>query len=543
MVKSATSSSWTALRNRDFRAIWLASVISGICASAHGTAATWAINQLSHSTLLLSMMSTFISLPFFLFTLPAGALADMIDRARLVRITHLWLAASAVVLAILGWMHLLNGYLILLFVFLIGAAFAFNAPAFSSLLTDIVSDEELPSASVLSGLQLDIAGMIGPALGGALIPLVGTNTIFAANGACFLLINLALMRWRQPKEQLHSAIEDFFQSFATAVRYVRYAPGMQVILARQVLFSLFVVAIPALLPVIGLRELHVNAADLGLLYTMMGAGSVIAAALILPWGRTRYSPNTLTRLATYLLALVILSMAFVRQTQLLLVVAALAGVAWTCTANELWVAGQRAMPGWARGRMNATVIMFSQGAMALGGVIYGTTAQIFGITAVLVAVAVLIPILLLTFRLLSSPLSIDFTQRLSFEPGALTPLSREFVYVPQPKDGPVLMTIDFQVDETRRRELDSFMNELRLIHLRNGAYSWQLFADPTRPNHFHAEIMMPSWSQYLLHFERITKAEKEVIDRAISLHIGEGPPETRTYVRVNKTFREEEWKN
>jgi MFS family permease len=543
MVKSATSSSWTALRNRDFRAIWLASVISGICASAHGTAATWAINQLSHSTLLLSMMSTFISLPFFLFTLPAGALADMIDRASLVRITHLWLAASAVVLAILGWMHLLNGYLILLFVFLIGAAFAFNAPAFSSLLTDIVSDEELPSASVLSGLQLDIAGMIGPALGGALIPLVGTNTIFAANGACFLLINLALMRWRQPKEQLHSAIEDFFQSFATAVRYVRYAPGMQVILARQVLFSLFVVAIPALLPVIGLRELHVNAADLGLLYTMMGAGSVIAAALILPWGRTRYSPNTLTRLATYLLALVILSMAFVRQTQLLLVVAALAGVAWTCTANELWVAGQRAMPGWARGRMNATVIMFSQGAMALGGVIYGTTAQIFGITAVLVAVAVLIPILLLTFRLLSSPLSIDFTQRLSFEPGALTPLSREFVYVPQPKDGPVLMTIDFQVDETRRRELDSFMNELRLIHLRNGAYSWQLFADPTRPNHFHAEIMMPSWSQYLLHFERITKAEKEVIDRAISLHIGEGPPETRTYVRVNKTFREEEWKN
>jgi MFS family permease len=543
MVKSATSSSWTALRNRDFRAIWLASVISGICASAHGTAATWAINQLSHSTLLLSMMSTFISLPFFLFTLPAGALADMIDRASLVRITHLWLAASAVVLAILGWMHLLNGYLILLFVFLIGAAFAFNAPAFSSLLTDIVSDEELPSASVLSGLQLDIAGMIGPALGGALIPLVGTNTIFAANGACFLLINLALMRWRQPKEQLHSAIEDFFQSFATAVRYVRYAPGMQVILARQVLFSLFVVAIPALLPVIGLRELHVNAADLGLLYTMMGAGSVIAAALILPWGRTRYSPNTLTRLATYLLALVILSMAFVRQTQLLLVVAALAGIAWTCTANELWVAGQRAMPGWARGRMNATVIMFSQGAMALGGVIYGTTAQIFGITAVLVAVAVLIPILLLTFRLLSSPLSIDFTQRLSFEPGALTPLSREFVYVPQPKDGPVLMTIDFQVDETRRRELDSFMNELRLIHLRNGAYSWQLFADPTRPNHFHAEIMMPSWSQYLLHFERITKAEKEVIDRAISLHIGEGPPETRTYVRVNKTFREEEWKN
>jgi Transmembrane secretion effector len=82
----------------------------------------------------------------------------------------------------------------------------------------------------------------------------------------------------------------------------------------------------------------------------------------------RYSPNTLTRRAAYLLAVVILLIAFVRQTQLLLLVAALAGVAWTSTANELWVAGQRATPVWARGRMNATIIMFSQGAMALGGV-------------------------------------------------------------------------------------------------------------------------------------------------------------------------------
>jgi Transmembrane secretion effector len=124
--------------------------------------------------------------------------------------------------------------------------------------------------------------------------------------------------------------------------------------------------------------LHIDAAELGFLYTIMGVGSVIAAAFILPWGRARFSPNIFTRLAAYLLALVILLMAFVRQTQLLLVVAAFAGVAWTATGNELWLAGQRAMPGWARGRMNATVIMFSQGAMALGGVIYGTTAQKFG---------------------------------------------------------------------------------------------------------------------------------------------------------------------
>jgi len=533
MAKDAASSRRTALRNRIFRAIWFASLISGICASAHGTAATWAMNQLSHSALFLSMISTFTSLPFFLFTLPAGALADMMDRGRLVAIMHIWLAAAAAGLAVLGWLNLLNGYLLLLFTFLIGTGFSFNAPAFCALLTDIVSSVELPSATVLNGLQLDLSGMIGSALGGVLIPFIGTNIIFAVNGAAFLLINLALLRLQRPKRQAQSAMENFFQSIATAVRYVRYAPGMQVILVRQILFSLLVAAIPALLPVVGLKELHIGAAEFGLLYTSMGAGSVITAAFIIPWGRARYSPNTLTKLAACLLALVMLLLAFVRQVQILPVITAFAGVGWTATANELWLAGQRAMPAWARGRMNATVIMFSQGAMALGGVIFGAGAQTWGAATVLLAVAAVILVLLLTFELFSVPLSIDFTKGLNIEPGPIAPLPANFIYVPRPKDGPVLITIDVQLDETRRLELDTFVNELRLIYLRNGAYSWQVFADPTQPNHFHVQIMMPSWSQYLLLCERITKAEKQLIDQARSLHVGEDPPEFRMYIRVN----------
>ena len=538
VAKSAAGSSWTALRNRTFRAIWFASLISGICASAHGTAATWAMNQLSHSALFLSMISTFTSLPFFLFTLPAGAIADIVDRGRLVAIMHIYLAAAAGGLAVLGWFNLLNGYLILLFVFLISVGFAFNAPAFCSLLTDIVSSEELPSATVLNGLQLDLSGMIGSALGGALIPLIGTNIIFAANGAAFLLFNLALLQWREPKAQSQSVMENFFQSFATAIHYVRYAPGMQVILVRQILFSLLVAAIPALLPVIALNELHIGAAELGLLYTSMGAGSVITAAFILPWGRARYLPDTLTKLAAYLFVPVMVLLALVRQTQLLPLIAVLTGVAWTSTANELWLAGQRAMPAWARGRMNATVIMFSQGAIALGGIIYGAAAQTCGAATVLIAVAAVILVLLLTIQLFSVPLSIDFTKELNIEPGPIAPFSLNFIHVPRPADGPVLITIDVQLDESRGPELDAFVNELRLIYLRNGAYSWQLFADPTRRNRFHVQIMMPSWSQYLLLCERITKDEKQLIDQARNLHVGENPPEIQIYIRVNKRFHD-----
>jgi len=214
-------------------------------------------------------------------------------------------------------------------------------------------------------------------------------------------------------------------------------------------------------------------------------------------------------------------------------ITAFAGVAWTATANELWLAGQRAMPAWARGRMNATVIMFSQGAMALGGVIFGAGAQTWGAATVLLAVAAVILVLLLTFELFSVPLSIDFTKGLNIEPGPIAPLPANFIYVPRPKDGPVLITIDVQLDKTRGPELRTFVNELRLIYLRNGAYSWQLFTDPAQPNHFHVQIMMPSWSQYLLLCERITKAEKQLIDQARSLHVGENPPEFRMYIRVN----------
>ena len=149
---------------------------------------------------------------------------------------------------------------------------------------------------------------------------------------------------------------------------------------------------------------------------------MITAAFILPWARARYLPNTVTKLAAYLLALAIVLLAFVRQRELLLMVVALAGVAWTSTGNELWLAGQRAMPVWARGRMNATIIMFSQGAMALGGVIYGTTAQTWGVTIVLVAVAAVILTLLVAFQMFSVPLSIDFTKGLDTEPGPIAPL-------------------------------------------------------------------------------------------------------------------------
>src|SRR5215471_16652877 len=165
-MSEAKTSSWVALQNPAFSRLWFATLISGICVSAHDTAATWMMNSTSHSTLLLSLMSTAATLPFFLFILPAGALADMTDRKKMLYVAYIWLAVCAGGLAILGWLNLLTPYLILGSVFLIGTGFAFNAPVFSAVVPEIVSNEELPSASTLSGLQLNISAIVGPAVGG-----------------------------------------------------------------------------------------------------------------------------------------------------------------------------------------------------------------------------------------------------------------------------------------------------------------------------------------------------------------------------------------
>jgi MFS family permease len=103
-----TNSTWVALRNPAFRKLWIAAVISGTCVTVHDSAATWMMNIFSGSPLWLSLMSTVASLPFFLFTLPAGALADKVDRQKLVCTINVCLAATAFPLALLGWMDLLH---------------------------------------------------------------------------------------------------------------------------------------------------------------------------------------------------------------------------------------------------------------------------------------------------------------------------------------------------------------------------------------------------------------------------------------------------
>ena len=286
-------------------------------------------------------------------------------------------------------------------VFFLGVGFAINTPAWASIVRQVVSDVELPSAATLGSLQFSIAGIIGPVLGGLLVLLAGANFVFALNAACFLLVVVAARQWKQPTPPANLPSESIFESFGMIIRYVGNAPRFQAVLARNLLFALFISAIPALMPVVGLRVLHLTSSNLGLLFTSIGVGSVVGAVFIIPWLRARLSPDRLTLAANLLLVVVYMLMAFVRQTEVFFVVAALAGAGWTISASELWVASQRAMPSWARGRMNAAIIMISQGSMVLGGVLWGSAGAIVGTSHTLLGAAVLFFISLLLARRIS----------------------------------------------------------------------------------------------------------------------------------------------
>jgi predicted MFS family arabinose efflux permease len=261
----------------------------------------------------------------------------------------------------------------------------------------------------LSGLQFNISGIIGPALGGLLIPLIGANFVFAANAACFLLVALSILQWKQPAAPAKAASRSLSQSSRTVIRYIRYTPDIRLVLVRNFGFALFISVIPAVVPVVGLKVLHLNPSNLGLLFTSMGVGSVVGAIWIAPWFRARFSSNALMFSANLLVILAYVLMGCVRQTEPFLLVAALAGMGWTLSASELWIAAQRALPDWARGRMNAAVMMTSQGAMVLGGLIWGSSVAVVGPSSTLFGAAVLF----LVSLLLNTRLSINYATNLA----------------------------------------------------------------------------------------------------------------------------------
>jgi MFS family permease len=530
----AEASIWSSLYNPVYLRLWLALVVSGCCVSSHEMAATWAMNSLGAPALWLSLMSSAGTLPFFLFTLPAGALADLVDRRRLLRVFNCWLAFSAGLLALFAFLNKLTPEIILAGVFLLGTGFAFQAPVASASIPEIVGKEQLRSAIALGGIQMNLAGIIGPALGGLLIPLVGVSTVFALNALAFVLVLLAVITWKRKSIALDKPLEGFFDSLVGALRYMRYAPGVRIVLLRNFAFGVLIGATPALLPVVGLKTLHLDPLYLGFVFTCMGIGSLVGAVFILEPARKRLKPNQMTLLAGIVLAVSYALMAIVRQPQLFLVVAGLAGAAWTVSASELWVAGQRVIPDWIRGRLNATHMMVSQGGISLAGLVWGAVATTLGLNWALLSASALGIISALTAK----RWSIDFSAEVNLDSDPLPPEGPD-PYLPEPDDGPITTAVEIEVAPENHVRFFRLMKEIRLIFLRNGAFNARLDQDMENPNRFRLYAMVDSWAAHERLGQRITRDEHALWSELWTLHIGKESPSPKRYLGIQHWIPED----
>ncbi len=373
-----STSTWLALKNPIFLRIWIASVLSATFMSAQEIAATWLMRDLGAS-FSLSLVATATSTPLLLFALPAGILADMASRRILMLWALAWQAAFSGLLAAGAWANLLSIHSILFCVFALGIGIAFSAPVWSAIVPDIVNKEELSSAVTLGGVQVNLAGIVGPALGGVLLLALGPPLLILINATTLLIVGVALLMWKPVRGRREKSREGFVGSFLGSLRYAADSARMKAVLLRNFLFSLAISAIPAILPLVIFTELQGSPAQLGFAFTCLAAGSLTGAVIVLPFLRQRISSNAITLLAMGIMPLVLAAMAVVRHSFAIPVYSALAGVAWAVAGSELWLAGQRAVSGKVRGRMNAFLIMAGQGGIALGSVLLAAGASRIGL--------------------------------------------------------------------------------------------------------------------------------------------------------------------
>jgi MFS family permease len=250
---------------------------------------------------------------------------------------------------------------------------------------------------------------------------------------------------------------------------------------------------------------------------------------MLPYARAKASPNALTILAGVILVAVLVLMAIVPNLWVFLPVTALAGISWTVSASELWIAGQRTMPDWARGRMNAVHMMASQGGVALGGILWGGAATSLGLEKTLLSGA-----LLLTASLaLAIPLSINFAHVLNLDPAPLE-AAHDFPFAPKPDDGPVTVTVETIIRPEDRAEFLASVEQLRMIFLRNGAFLFRIDENLEHPGTFRTEMLVSSWAEHLRQHTRMTKEETELATRVWAMHAGDEEPVVRHYLKANR---------
>src|SRR5215831_238234 len=386
-------SPWAPLTEPVFRSLWIAAVISYTGTWMQNMGAGWLMTQLTTSPLIVGLVQAAASIPVFLVVLPAGALADMVDRRRLLLFTQSWMVLAAAILGTLTLLGAVNPWVLLLFTFLMGVGAVMNDPAWQAITPEVISPQRHASAVALNSAGFNVARAAGPALGGLVVAAAGSGWSFVLNAASFFGVVYFLHRWKRlPSEAARS------QSVSAAIvegfNYVRGAPQVRSVLIRTSAFSVGAASLLALLPVV--CQPH-GAQGYGFLLTCFGLGA-LAGAAVLPRLRIQYSVDGLVAGATVLFALMTFAAGQVHIFEWLCLVLFTAGAAWIGILACFNVVAQTMCPSSMRGRALSMYLLVLQGGMAVGSAIWGEVASQQGVPEALAWSALAMVLGLATIR-------------------------------------------------------------------------------------------------------------------------------------------------
>jgi MFS family permease len=490
----------------------------------YSAAAAWLMTDLSIDPLMVSLVQVSSSLPMFLLALPAGALADIVDKRRLLTLTLCCNTLIAATFAALVWLDRITPLTLLAFTFVLGAGAAIVAPSWQSIIPLLVHrKDELPAAVALNSVGVNISRAIGPALVGVLTVGVGIAAPFWINAVANLGSIVGLLWWRPPRQRgSRLPAERFFAAIRTGARYARNNPSLRATVFRAIGFFFFASAYWALLPLVARTQIGGGPTLYGNLLGAIGGGAV-GGAVILAKLRGKFSPNALVAAATLGTAVALGLFGVARDPWTALVASLLAGSCWITAVSSLNVSAQYALPDWVRGRGLAIYVTTFSGAMALGSTLWGELARIIGLSTTLFAAAA------------CALLAIPPTRRWKlYMPGAsdLAPS----MHWPAPivtgqipdEAGPVLVSIEYAVFANQREPFLDALDRLSAQRLRDGAYAWGVFEDTAERGKFIETFLVESWLEHLRQHERVTRADHAVEEHLHSFLISE--PITRHLV-------------
>lgn len=527
---SQEGSALAPLRHPAFLVLWVATVVSNIGTWMQNAAAGWLMTGLTQDAFIVSMVQVATMLPVVLLGLPAGALADIFDRRKLLICINVILGVVVAVLAILVGLGWVDAFTLLVFTALVGAGSALIAPAWQAIVPSLVPRSDLQSAISLNSVGINISRAVGPALAGLLIGLFGMSSPFWVNALSVVGIVAALVWWK-PAETAgtHLPPENFGSALRVGLRHARFNPHLKATLVRSAGFFLFASAYWALLPLVARDQIASGPQLYGLLLGTIGAGAV-AGAFLLPRLKAWLGPDKLVALATCGTAAALLLFGLAHTPAVAFVAAILAGVSWIAVLAPINVSAQVGLPPWIKGRGLALFATVQFGAMAGGSALWGQVAKFHGLPMAhfIAAACAVIAIPLLWRWKLSTGAAHDLTPSMHWPAPVL---AAEL----DPDRGPVQITVEYEVDAADRVAFLQAIAKLRESRMRDGAYEWTIFEDAGDARLVVETFLVPSWLEHQRQHQRVTHADKDVQEAVRRFHRGESGPVVRHLIAASRS--------